>query len=53
MKALAGRPRKLTDEGLRRIVEWKPLKQVIREAGICQRWGEKLRAGYQHKQRSR
>lgn len=48
----AGRPRKLTDDQVRQIREWKPLKQLREEMGICRQWMEHIRAGYQHKQKS-
>lgn len=46
---MKGRPRKVTDAEVRRIRDWKPLKQLIRETGISCRHAYKIRAGYQHK----
>lgn len=50
--SLAGRPRKLTDEQVRMIREWKPLTQLRKEIGICRHWAQQIRAGYQHKTKS-
>lgn len=49
----AGKPRRVTDAQVRRIREWKPFNQLLREIGIGASHAKRIRCGqYQHKQRS-
>lgn len=49
----AGRPRSVTDEQVRRLLEWKPLKELRREFGLSETFVKSLRSGaYHFKQRS-
>lgn len=49
----AGGPRRVTDEQVRRILEWKPLKELAKELGISYSHAVKIRNGkYRHKKRS-
>lgn len=48
----AGGPRRVTDEQVRRIREWKPLYQLAKELGISYSHTVKIRNGFQHKQKS-
>ena len=48
----AGGPRRVTDEQVRRIREWKPLKELAKELGISYSYVVKIRNGFQHKQKS-
>jgi transposase len=45
-----GRPREITDEQYRQIVEWKRLKDLAAELGVPKKTAERIRAGYQYKQ---
>jgi len=45
-----GRPRKITDEAYRRIVEWKRLSVLCNELGVSKRYAERIRTGYKYKQ---
>lgn len=44
-----GTPRKLTDEQVRRLREWKPLYQLAKEIGVSLGHASKVRRGYWHK----
>jgi hypothetical protein len=49
----AGRPRKVTDEAVKRLLEWKPLTEVARELGISAKMAYVIRGGrYSFKQPS-
>lgn len=49
----AGRPRRVTDEQVRRLLEWKPLKELRKEFGLSEGFVRSLRRGeYQFKQKS-
>lgn len=50
--SVPGRKRKLTDEQVKRIREWKPLAQLAREVGMSLRMAGAIRKGYQFKQPS-
>lgn len=48
-----GKPRRVTDEQVRKLREWKPFRQLVREIGICETHAREIRSGrYVHKQRS-
>lgn len=40
------RPRRTTDDQIRRLLEWKPLKDLARELGISESWARAIRAGH-------
>lgn len=44
-----GGPRKVTDEQVRRILEWKPLYQLAKELGLSYSHTVKIRNGFRHK----
>jgi radical SAM superfamily enzyme len=44
-----GRPRRVTDDQVRLIREWKPLTQLARELGINKNTASSIRCGYQFK----
>lgn len=51
--SVPGRKRKLTDEQLKRIREWKPLGELASDLGITRKMAGALRNGrYQYKQPS-
>lgn len=41
-----GRPRKISDEAYRRIVEWKRLTDLCKELGVPKRAAERIRTKY-------
>lgn len=48
-----GKPRRITDAQVRRIREWKPFNQILREIGIAGSHARAIRNGeYSHKQKS-
>ena len=47
-----GAPRKLTDEQVQRLIEWKPLWQVAKECGVTSQTARRIRSGYRHKKAS-
>lgn len=47
-----GGPRRITDEQVRRILEWKPLYQLAKEIGVSYSRASKIRNGFQHKHKS-
>lgn len=48
-----GKPRRVTDDGVRKLREWKTFAETCREIGICVNHGRKIRQGeYQHRQPS-
>ena len=49
---LAGRRRKITDEGVQKIRSWKPLAQLAREHNVSPSVAYAIRMGYEYKQRS-
>ena len=50
--SLAGKRRRVTDEQVRQLREWKSLARLAKEIGIAPRTARMIREGYQHKQRS-
>lgn len=49
-RRLAGKPRKVTDEQVRMLRQWKTFAQLAREIGISWNHARKIRLGeYQHK----
>lgn len=50
--SVPGRKRKLTDEQVKRIREWKPLAQLASEVGVSSRMAFAIRHGYRYKQPS-
>jgi hypothetical protein len=50
--SIAGGPRRVTDEQVRRILAWKPLIQLAKELGISYSHTVKIRNGFRHKQKS-
>lgn len=48
-RKLVGRKRKLTDEQVRQIVEWKRLSTLAREFGVGLKFAQQLRGGYRYK----
>jgi len=44
------RPTNITDEQYRRVVEWKPLKRLVKELGMNLKAAERIRTGYHYKQ---
>ena len=48
-----GPPRKVTDEVIARLRDWKPFHQLAKELGLSTGHASKLRSGYyRHKMRS-
>jgi hypothetical protein len=45
MSATRGRPRKVTDEDLKRLLEWRPLSEIARELGISPKTAYHIRGG--------
>lgn len=50
--SIAGRKRKVTDEQVKRIRQWRPLAHFAREVGVSPRMARAIRRGYQFKQPS-
>jgi hypothetical protein len=48
-----GGPRRVTDEQVRRILQWKSFREWVKEVGVSYSHGNKIRNGhFRHKKRS-
>lgn len=50
--SVPGRKRKLTDEQVKHLREWRSLRGLAREWGVSEKTVRCVRAGYQYKQPS-
>ena len=50
--SVPGRKRRITDEQVKRIREWKSLQQLARELGVSSKIAYRIRCGYHYKQPS-